>query len=232
MFNETNDIEIKSYEAKPYEVEYYEVRSNEIDYIDTKSYEPISNNIESNETESNENYCIENIKNEFNKLSNNLVETNTKDIRYIVDNINNGENLKETLIKLEEITDKLIAYNNILAFGILSKSRYIDLRKMNIISSVTFDDECKILKAKSRMMVKSLKALKMPFFLGFLKYISDEELSEEKLLEYIELNKNKEQNVWIDEFKKWLKKLRNAIDQKYITKRELGMKIKELKSEK
>ena len=103
---------------------------------------------------------------------------------------------------------------------------------MNIISSVTFDDEYKIVKAKSRMMVKSLKALKMPFFLGFLKYISDEELSEEKLLEYIELNKNKVQNVWIDEFKKWLKKLRNAIDQKYIIKRELRMKIKELKSEK
>ena len=101
MFNETNDIEIKPYEDKPYEVEYYEVRSNEIDYIDTKSYEPISNNIESNETESNEDYCIENIKNEFNKLSNNLVETDTKDIRYIVDNINNGENLKETLIKLQ-----------------------------------------------------------------------------------------------------------------------------------
>ena len=40
------------------------------------------------------------------------------------------------------------------------------------------------------------------------------------------------QNVWIDEFKKWLKKLRNAIDQKYIIKRELRMKIKELKSEK
>ena len=104
MFNETNDIEIKPYEAKPYEVEYYEVRSNEIDYIDTKSYEPISNNIESNETEFNEDYCIENIKNEFNKLSNNLVETDTKDIRYIVDNINNGENLKETL---QQIYNKL-----------------------------------------------------------------------------------------------------------------------------
>ena len=66
LFNETNDIEIKSYEAKPYEVEYYEVKSNEIDYIDIKSYEPISNNIESNEAESNEDYCIENIKKEFN----------------------------------------------------------------------------------------------------------------------------------------------------------------------
>ena len=51
-------------------------------------------------------------------------------------------------------------------------------------------------------MVKSLKALKMPLFLGFLKYISEEELLEENLLEYIEFNKNKVQNFWIDEFKK------------------------------
>ena len=159
MFNKTNDIEIKSYESKP-----YKVRSNEIDYIDSKSYEPIANNIESNETESNEDYCIETIKNEFNKLSNNLVEANTEDIRYIVDHINNGENLKEGLINLVDIRDKFTAYNDILSFGILSKSSHIDLRKMNIISSVTFDDEYKILKTKSRMMVKSLKALKYHCF--------------------------------------------------------------------
>ena len=76
---------------------------------------------------------------------------------------------------------------------------------MNIISSVAFDDEYKNLKAKPRMIVKSLIALKMPLFLRFLKYISEEELLEEKLLEYIELNKNKAKIVWIDEFKKWLK---------------------------
>ena len=75
------------------------------------------------------------------------------------------------------------------------------------------------------MMVKPLNALKMPLFLGFLKYISEEELLEEKLLEYIELNKTKVQNVWIDEFKKWLKELRNAIDHKYMIKRDLRMKI-------
>ena len=103
---------------------------------------------------------------------------------------------------------------------------------MNIFSSIAFDDEYKILKTKSRMMVKSLKALKMSLFLGFLKHISEEELSEEKLSEYIELNKNKAQNVWIDQFKKWLKELRDAIDQKYRIKRELRMKIKELKSKK
>ena len=82
------------------------------------------------------------------------------------------------------------------------------------------------------MMVKSLKTLKMPLFLGLLKYISEEELLEEKLLEYTELNKNKVQNVWIDEFKKWPKELRDAIDQKYMIKRELRMKIKKLKSKK
>ena len=75
--------QIKSYEAKPYEVKYYdvisdEIKSYEIDYTDIrpyeiKSYKPISNDIESNETEFNKDYCIENIKNEFNKLSNNLV---------------------------------------------------------------------------------------------------------------------------------------------------------------
>ena len=80
-------------------------------------------------------------------------------------------------------------------------------------------------------MVKSLKALKMPLLLGFLKYISQEELLEEKILEYIELNKNKVQSVWIDEFKKWLKELRNAIDQKYMIKTDLRMRTKELKSE-
>ena len=184
MFSETDEVrsneidyidvkphKVKSYEAKSYEVEYYEVRSNEpksyeIDYIDMKPHE-----IKSYDIEFNEDYCIENIRNEFNKLSNNLVEANTKGIRYILDHVKNGENLKETLINLEDIRYKFIAYNDILTFGILSKSSYIDLRKMSIISSVTFDDQYKFLKAKSRMMVKSLKSLKMSLFLGFFKYI-------------------------------------------------------------
>ena len=59
---------------------------------------------------------MENIKNEFNKLSNNLVEANTKDIRYIVDHINNSENLKETPINLVDIRDKFIACTDILPF--------------------------------------------------------------------------------------------------------------------
>ena len=158
---EIDYIDIKPHKIKSSEIQYYEVRSNniksyEIDYIDIKpheikSYEPISNGIESNETKSNEDYCLENIENEFNKLVNNLVEANTKDIRYIVDHMNNGENIKETPINLEDFRDKFIAYNDISPFGILSKLSYIDLIKMNIISSVTFDDEYKILKTKSRM---------------------------------------------------------------------------------
>ena len=229
MFNENNDIEsneinfygdksneIKSYEAKPYEIEYYElgsdeIKSYEIDYIDLKPHE-----IKFNEPISNKCYCVKNIEKEFNKFYNNLVVANTKDIRHIADHVNNGETLKETLINLEDIRGKFIAYNDILPFGILSKSSYVDLRKMNIIPSATFDDKHKILKTKSRMMVKSLKALKMPLFLGFLKYISEEELLEEKTLEYIELNENKVQNVWIDEFKKWLKELKDAINQSKI----------------
>ena len=215
---EINYIDIKPQEIKCYEVEYCEVKSRkiksyEIDYIDIKS---------------NEDYYIKNIKNEFNKLSNNLVEANTKDVRYLVDHINNGENLKETPINLEDIKDKFIAYNDILPIGILSKSSYIDLRKMNTVSSVTFDDEYKTLETKA------LTSLKMPWFLGFFKYVSEEELSEETLLEYIELNKNKVQNVWIDEYKKYLKELDDGkcMTRKCMTKREIRMKIKELKSEK
>ena len=93
---------------------------------------------------------------------------------------------------------------------------------MNIIFSVTFDDECKPLE------IEALKELKMSLFLGFLKYIS-EEVSEEKLLEYIVLNKNKVQNVWIDKYKKWLKELRDSVSQKCMIKREIRMRIKELK---
>ena len=121
----------------------------------------------------------------------------------MVDYINNGGKLEERPINL--------------SFGILSKSSYIDLKKMKIVSSVTFDGEYKIFKTESRMMVKSLGTLKMPLFLGFLRnpfiiHFNNNSL-EEELLEYIELNTNKVQYEWIDEFKKWLKKLREAIDQ-------------------
>ena len=69
----------------------------------------------------NEDYDVE-----FNKLSNNLVKAYTKDIIYMVDRSNNGENLKEIPIDLEDIRDKFIAYDDILPFGILLKSSYID----------------------------------------------------------------------------------------------------------
>ena len=42
-----------------------------------------------------------NIKREFNKLSNNLVEAHAKDIRYMVDNINSGEKFTERPINLK-----------------------------------------------------------------------------------------------------------------------------------
>ena len=38
-----------------------------------------------------------------------------------------------------------------------------------IVSSVIFDDEYKFLKTESRKMVKSLRTLNMPLFLGFLR---------------------------------------------------------------
>ena len=122
----------------------------------------------------------------------------------MVDYINSSEKLKERPINLKDIRDEFIPYNDNLPFGILSKSSYIDLRKMEIVSSVTFDDEYKILKTESIIMLKSLRALKMTLFLGFLRnpfeiHFNDNAL-EEKLLEYIELNRNKVQYVWIDDF--------------------------------
>ena len=78
----------------------------------------------------NEDYYIENIKSEFNKLSNNLVEAHTKDISYMMDCINNGEKLEERPINVEEVRDKLIAYSDNLPSRILSKLSYLDLKKM------------------------------------------------------------------------------------------------------
>ena len=68
-----------------------------------------------------------NIKSEFNKLSNVLVKAYTEDIRYMVDHITSGEKLTGRPINSKNIRDKFIAYNDILPFGILSKSSYIDL---------------------------------------------------------------------------------------------------------
>ena len=85
-------------------------------------------------------------------------------------------------------------------------------------------------------MVKPLRTLKVPLFLGFLGnpfiiHFNDDSLHE-KLLEYIELNRNKVHYVWIDEFKKWLKELREIIDQERIIKKELRKEMDVLKSKK
>ena len=97
------------------------------------------------------------IKSEFEKISNNLVEVHNKDVRCMVDYINNGENLKEIPIDLEDIKDKFIGYNDNLPFGILSISGYIDLKLMKIIFSVLDNNKFKILKRKSKIIIKSLK---------------------------------------------------------------------------
>ena len=73
-------------------------------------------------------------------------------------------------------------------------------------------------------MAKSLRTLKMPLFLEFLRnpfiiHFNDNSL-EQELLEYIELNRNKVQCVWIDEFKKWLKELREVHDQVHMIRGE------------
>ena len=55
-------------------------------------------------------------------------------------------------------------------------------------------------------MVNSLRTLKMPLFLVFLRgtfkiyYNYNDGVSEEELLKYIKSNRNKVQYVWIDEF--------------------------------
>ena len=107
---------------------------------------------------------------------------------------------------------------------------------MKIVSSVTFNDEYKILKTKSRIMAKSLRTLKMLLFFRFLRnsfaVLFNYNVLEKELLEYIELNRNKVQYVLIDEFKKWLKELRKVIDRENIIKKELRKEICVLKSEK
>ena len=129
----------------------------------------------------NEYYCAKrlDIKSAFNKLSNNLVKVYTKDIT-------------ERPINLEDIRDKFIAYSEYSTFGILSPQSYTDLKKIKVVSSVTFCDQYKILKTESRAMENSLTTLNMPLFLGFLRspFIMrfNENALEEELSEYIELN--------------------------------------------
>ena len=46
-------------------------------------------------------------------------------------------------------------------------------------------------------------------------------IKKEEVLKYVKLNINKVHYVWIDQFKKWLKELREVIDQERIIIKEL-----------
>ena len=96
---------------------------------------------------------------------------------------------------------------------------------MTIISAKS-DAKFEILRSK--IMTKSLKILKMSLFLGFLKYKL--KVSEEKLLKYMKLNKDKIQNVWIDRYKVHLKETRDTIIQKCMIKKEIKVMIKKIKT--
>ena len=76
----------------------------------------------------------------------------------------------------------------------------------------------------------------MPLFLGFLKnpfnVIFNDEPLEEELREYIELNKDKLNYIWINEYKKWLKEYRKVTDQVRMISGKLQEVKKILKSEK
>ena len=96
---------------------------------------------------------------------------------------------------------------------------------MTIISAKS-DAKYEILRSK--IMTKSLKILKMSLFLGFLKYKL--KVSEEKLLKYMKLNKDKIQNVWIDRYKVHLKETRDTIIQKCMIKKEIKVMIKKIKT--
>ena len=67
----------------------------------------------------------------------------------------------------------------------------------------------------------------MPLFLGFLRdtfKMRFSDVLEEEVSKYIRLNRNKVQYVWIGEFKKWLKELKEVIDQENMIKKALRKK--------
>ena len=107
---------------------------------------------------------------------------------------------------------------------------------MKIVYSIVDVNKFKILKRKSKIMTKSLKVLKMPLFLGFLKNsfstIFNDEALEVELKEYIELNKDKLNYIWINKYKKWLKEYRKVIDQWRMISGKLQEEKEILKSEK
>ena len=75
----------------------------------------------------------------------------------------------------------------------------------------------------------------MPLFLGFLRdtfKMRFSDVLEEEVLKYIRLNRNKVQYVWIGEFKKWLKELKEVIDQENMIKKALRKKNNGIKKKK
>ena len=97
------------------------------------------------------NLSIKERKSNFNKLSNSLniklIKGDEKDIRYMVDYINKGKNLKTKSIGSSN-KNKCMAYCGELPFGILSYCRYIDLEKMKILSCKIEKDEYRLLGTK------------------------------------------------------------------------------------
>ena len=112
-----------------------------------------------------------NNKSEFSIFLANLVQSYSKDINYVVNRINRGEQLRETPID-SNVKNKFIAYYYELPYGILDESSYIDLNKMKIISYMIDISEYKFLINKSAKL-KVLKTLKMPLFLGFLNFLKN-----------------------------------------------------------
>ena len=78
---------------------------------------------------------IKKIKSNSTKLSNSLnvklIKGDRKNIQYLVDYINKGENLIKRPTDLSN-KNKCMAYCSELPFGILSYSSYIDLEKMKM----------------------------------------------------------------------------------------------------
>ena len=107
---------------------------------------------------------------------------------------------------------------------------------MKFVQSFVDNNNFNILKRKLKIMIKSLKVLKMSLFLGFLKnlfnVIFNDEVLKEELREYIELNKDKLNYIWINEYKKWLKGYRKVIYQVRMSSGKITRRKKILKSEK
>ena len=130
-------------------------------------------------------------KNEFNKLFNDPIKGYSKDIRYMVDYINRCENPTKKPIDFD-IKNESIAYCDVLPFGILSYSSYIDINTVEIIYSVAEENKYKILGTKSVKMAKAFRKLKIHLFIGFLKILRDNNkihisdiMLEEELLKYM-----------------------------------------------